>query len=213
MVFVGKDMSSTPSRCCSGSMESSSLEKYESCHSTCKSNGVGYDLPEPRAQPVKISSVEEGISTNRVEVATDLRKQRPKEVATDLRSKQSSSRTEEPLCLSPGCLVLGPNPRPEEAAAPRRGHRRREDATAACEETLPDLCCGSIGGKRKSDRQRSEDVGRSVTEPTIGASKVVSLAASPSVLQRRQQRGEEAADARLGYNFSNLIFFPSIIRQ
>ncbi|RZS21501.1 hypothetical protein BHM03_00054157 [Ensete ventricosum] len=74
------------------------------------------------------------------------------------RSKQSSSRTEEPLCLSPGCLVLGPNPRSEEAAAPRRGHRRREDATTACEETLPDLCCGSIGGRRKSDRQRSEDV-------------------------------------------------------
>ncbi|RWW85767.1 hypothetical protein BHE74_00005517 [Ensete ventricosum] len=128
-------MSSTPSRCCSGSVESSSLEKHESCHSTCvvqelsqllesycyrrkpkchrgresvcrryraksgeeKSNGVGYDLPELRAQSAKMSSAEEGISTNRVEVATDLRKQRPKEVATNLREQLKMRKKKPPL--------------------------------------------------------------------------------------------------------------------
>ncbi|RZS21500.1 hypothetical protein BHM03_00054156 [Ensete ventricosum] len=82
MVFVGKDMSKESQK---------ADERERVCRHYCarsgeeKSNGVGYDLPEPRVQPVKISSVEEGISTNRVEVATDLRKQQPKEVATDLR--------------------------------------------------------------------------------------------------------------------------------
>ncbi|RZR96670.1 hypothetical protein BHM03_00025746 [Ensete ventricosum] len=52
---------------------------------------------------------------------------------------------------------------------------------------------------RKAARERKE-----VAEPTSGASKVavgggfLSLAASPSRLRRRQQRGEGAADARLG---------------
>ncbi|RWW07603.1 hypothetical protein BHE74_00046768 [Ensete ventricosum] len=50
-----------------------------------KSNGAGCDLSEPRVQSAKIRSVEKGTSANRVEVATDLRKQRPKEVATNLR--------------------------------------------------------------------------------------------------------------------------------
>ncbi|RZS27091.1 hypothetical protein BHM03_00060526, partial [Ensete ventricosum] len=95
----------------SGSVESSSLEKHESYHSTCvvqelsqllesycyrrkpksrrgrvcrryrarsgeeKSNDVSYDLPEPRAQPAKMSSAEEGISTNRVE--PKMRKKKP----------------------------------------------------------------------------------------------------------------------------------------
>ncbi|RWV97396.1 hypothetical protein GW17_00039815, partial [Ensete ventricosum] len=95
----------------SGSVESSSLEKHESYHSTCvvqelsqllesycyrrkpksrrgrvcrryrarsgeeKSNDVSYDLPEPRAQPAKMSSAEEGISTNRVE--PKMRKEKP----------------------------------------------------------------------------------------------------------------------------------------
>ncbi|RRT34763.1 hypothetical protein B296_00047270 [Ensete ventricosum] len=78
--------------------------------------------------------------------------------AGETECRWSSNRMEEPLCLSPGCLVLDPNPRLEEAAAPHRGHRGREDATGACDETLPDLCCGSIGDRHKSDRQRSKDV-------------------------------------------------------
>ncbi|RRT40534.1 hypothetical protein B296_00008021 [Ensete ventricosum] len=80
MVFFGKDMHSTPSRCCSESVESCSLEELESYHSTCfhmkkaksrqgrgrlcwryhaksgdeKSNGAGCDLSEPRAEQPKM---------------------------------------------------------------------------------------------------------------------------------------------------------------
>ncbi|RRT38711.1 hypothetical protein B296_00049830 [Ensete ventricosum] len=120
-----------------------------------KSNGVSYDLPEPRAQPAKMSSAEEA-EDEEEEEATSAGET---ECRWRGRSKQSSNRMEEALCLSPGCLVLDdPNPRLEEAAAPRLGHIGREDATGACEETLPDLCCGSIGDRHKSDRQRSKDV-------------------------------------------------------
>ncbi|RZS28235.1 hypothetical protein BHM03_00061805 [Ensete ventricosum] len=119
--------------------------------------GFGSDMMQGAAEDEEeeaTSAGEKGRRVGRVPVAG----QKQTECRWHGRSKQSSSRTEEPLCFSPGCLVLGRNPRPEEVAAPRRGHRGREDATAACEETLPDLCCGSIGDRCKSDRQRSKDV-------------------------------------------------------
>ncbi|RWW67697.1 hypothetical protein BHE74_00024833 [Ensete ventricosum] len=68
-----------------------------------KFNGAGCDLPKSRAQPAKIGSAEE--EANIVQVGDAI-----------VRYK---AETKEPLYLGPGCLVLGPNPRPEGVAAPR----------------------------------------------------------------------------------------------